>query len=63
MVHQHFSLRCPADFQILTFNYHSFLSPGINFENVSLLVHVLKQFSCVDTSLLYKKGKQTKTRI
>lgn len=63
MVHQNFSLRCPADFQILTFNYHSFLSPGINFENVSLWVYVLKKLSCVDISLLYKKGKQTKTRI
>lgn len=59
MVHQHFSLRCPADFQILTFNYHSFLSPRINFENVSHLVHVLKKISHVDISLLYK----TKTRI
>lgn len=62
MVCQNLSLRCPADFQTLAFNYRSLLSPGTDFENVSLRVHVLKKLSYADISPLYKKAKQTKTR-
>jgi len=57
MVYPNLSLRCPADFQILAFNYRSFLSPGIIFENVSLRVHVLRKLSYVDISSVKKQNK------
>lgn len=62
MVYENLSLRCPADFQILTFNYQAFLFPGINLENASLTVNVLKKLSYIDISILYNKAKQIKTR-
>lgn len=62
MAYENISLSCPADFQILTFNYQAFLSPGINLENASLRVNVLKKLFYIDISVLYNKAKQIKTR-